>query len=43
MGNDIIHDYCWYLGKYTDKCDCNTCIHRDECSGSEEKENKEET
>lgn len=29
-----VNDLCWETGHYSDKCDCNTCIHRDECSGS---------
>lgn len=25
---------CWETGKYTDDCNCDTCDHQYECSGS---------
>jgi len=29
------NEFCWETGHYTTSCDCSTCIHRDECSGSD--------
>ena len=32
------NDNCWYTGNYTDKCDCEFCSHKHECSGYEGEE-----
>ena len=26
---------CWRTGVYNDNCDCEVCMHKDECSGYE--------
>ena len=28
-------EHCWETGEYTDKCDCEMCEHKFECSGYE--------
>ena len=28
------NEICWATGKYSSNCDCNTCDHSFECSGS---------
>ena len=27
------NESCWQTGNYTDQCDCETCNHKEECSG----------
>ena len=30
------NENCWDTGIFTDECDCEVCIHKDECSGGNE-------
>lgn len=39
MNDDVFPtELCWQTGNYTDECCCEFCEHRDECSGSEDKD-----
>ena len=33
------NELCWSTGVYSDACDCYTCPHRSECSGSDMDDN----
>lgn len=28
-------DICWEYGLYSENCNCDSCIHKDECSGGD--------
>lgn len=29
------NEHCWETGEYKEGCDCEVCMHKDECSGYE--------
>ena len=29
------NEHCWNTGEYDDRCDCELCMHKEECSGYE--------
>lgn len=36
---DEANEFCWQTGHYTSTCDCGSCPHSDECSGSDADDN----